>query len=152
MKNKVLIILVVVVILIATGSLIYAGTVLNGKKTTEDSHLIELTFSELQEKIDNEESFILLIARTDCSHCIEYKPILKKVLAEYDLIAYEIDLDKINDEQMSKLNNIANTGGRTPNTVFIENGKEKNTSQRLAGAVSESKLVNRLKALGYIKE
>ncbi len=148
MKKNIVIFIVIAIVITASIGLIYASTILHGKEKYEDKHLIEITFKELQEKVDNKETFILLISRSDCSHCIEYKPTLKKVLAENDIIAYEIQLDKISAEDEGKLKDIANVSG-TPNTIFIENGVEKSTSQRLSGAVSESKLRSRLKALGY---
>lgn len=151
MKKNILIIGTFIVIILAIISLIYASTILHGKEVNEDKHLIELTFEELQKKIDNKETFILLISQTQCSHCMEYKPTLKKVLAEYNIDAYVIELDLLSTENKGKLKDIANVSG-TPNTIFIEEGAEKNTSQRLSGPVSESKLINRLKALGYIKE
>lgn len=151
MKKNIMIIIGIIIVAAAVIGLIYAGTILHGKEVKEDNHLIELTFDELQKKIDNQDSFILLISRTNCSHCIEYKPTLKKVLAEYDITAYEVEIDKLSKEDNIKLKAIANVDG-TPNTIFIENGAEKNTASRLAGTVSESKLVSRLKAMGYIKE
>lgn len=151
MKKKIIIASAIAVVTIAIISLIYASTILHGKEVNEDKHLVELTFEELQQKVDNKETFILLISQTTCSHCMEYKPILKSVLAKYDITAYVIELDTLSTEDKGRLKDIANVSG-TPNTIFIEEGTEKNTSQRLSGEVTESKLVNRLKALGYIKE
>ena len=151
MKKKVIIISVLAVAIIAISLLVYASIKLNGQAEEEDSHLIEISFSELQEKIDNKETFIFVITQKQCSHCAEYKPVLKKVLAEYDIYAYELSLDNLDAEKKGKLNDIANVSG-TPATIFIEDGVEKNTSSRLSGTKTESKIVSRLKAMGYIEE
>ena len=47
--------------------------------------------------------------------------------------------------------NVANISG-TPTTIFIENGEEKSTLNRLVGNVAEYKLVDKLKTMGYINE
>ena len=36
--------------------------------------------------------------------------------------------------------------------MFIENGEETNTSSRLVGEKTQDQIINRLKAMGYIKE
>ncbi len=151
MKKKILIFVIVAIVIAACVGLIYAGTILHGKETNEDKHLVEITFNELQEKANNKETFILLVSQTNCSHCLEFKPTFKKVLAKYDITAYNIELDKLNTEEKTKLKDIANVTS-TPTTVFIDNGEEKSTSQRLVGTVTEDRVIKRLKALGYIKE
>ena len=62
--------------------LIYAGITLNKKNEKEDKSLISITYKELDEKLKNKESFILVISRTDCSHCASFKPKLKTILTD----------------------------------------------------------------------
>lgn len=151
MKKNILIFIISAIVILAAIGLIYASTVLHGKETNEDKHLVEINFNELVEKTNNKESFILLVSQTECSHCLEFKPTFKKVLAKYDITAYNIELDKLSKEEKTKLKDIANVTS-TPTTVFIEDGEEKSTSQRLVGTVNEDKVISRLKALGYITE
>lgn len=151
MKKNIFIIIGIIVVAFAVIGLVYASTTLNKKNKDIDSHLVEISITELQEKVDNKESFILVISQTNCSHCAEYKPVLKEVLADYDIIAYEIDEKKLSTEENGQLKNIANISG-TPTTVFIVNGEEKNTQSRLVGSANKTKIINRLKANGYIKE
>ena len=101
------------------------------------------------EKIAKKESFILVISQTTCSHCAEYKPRLQKLLAKYKIVGYFIEKDILSDEEVSRLNNIANISG-TPTTVFIVDGEETSTATRLVGAKSTDAIVSRLKAMGYI--
>ena len=151
MKKKLLIFLGIAIAISAIAAIIYASFVLNKQEEIESSYLIELTYDELAKKVENKETFILVYTQTTCSHCAEYKPILKRTLAKQELYAYEIILDKLTKEEKGKLNDIANVSG-TPTTVFIKNGAEISTSSRLVGIQQEQKLISRFKALGYIEE
>ena len=150
MNKKVILFIVIVIIIASAIGLIYASSILKGEEINEDNHLVILNFDELENKVNNKETFILVITQTNCPHCLAYKPMLKKVLAKYDITAYEIQTDTISKEEHNKLLTIANYSG-TPTTVFIQNGEEKNTANRIVGESSIDKIESRLKALGYIK-
>ncbi len=150
MKKKLIIGGIITVIILAIGAMIYASIVLNGKEKEEDKYFQELKIDELIEKCENKESFILVISQTTCSHCAEYKPRFKKILAKHKITAYYLEKDLLNEEEEAKLNEIANISG-TPTTVFIEEGVEPSTSTRLVGAKSSDSIESRLKAMGYIK-
>ena len=142
MKKKLLIFLGIALSLGAIGAIIYASITLNKQQKLEDSYLIELSYDELVKKIENKDSFVLVYTQTTCSHCIEYKPILKKTLYKNKLYGYEIVIDKLNTEEKAKLKDIANVSG-TPTTIFIKDGVEISTSSRLTGIQTEDKLTNR---------
>jgi predicted bacteriocin transport accessory protein len=150
MKKKILITGILLVIILSITGLVYAGRTLNQKTENEEKHLIKIEFSDLEEKINNKETFILLLSQESCSHCAQYKPILKKILANHNIYAYELEIDKLSNKENAKLKDVANISG-TPTTIFIENGTETNTSTRLVGTKNASQIENRLKALGYIK-
>ena len=150
MKKKFLIFLGIVLSLGAIGAIVYASITLNKQQELEDSYLIELSYNELVKKIENKDSFVLVYTQTTCSHCIEYKPILKKTLYKNKLYGYEIVIDKLNTEEKAKIKDIANVSG-TPTTIFIKDGVEISTSSRLTGIQTEDKLTNRFKYLGYIE-
>ena len=128
------------------------------KKTTSD-YLVSLTLDELEKKVEDKESFILVITQTDCAHCKEYKPILINVLEEYKITAYEFDQQTLtheengnlvyDQEQLGRLKAIANVAG-TPTTIFIEKGEEKSTTNRIIGSADRKKIITRFKAMGYI--
>ena len=79
-----------------------------------------------------------------------YKPTFKQVLHENDLYAYEVVQDTLNNEDLAYLKNISSISG-TPTIVFINNGEETSTYNRIVGNVSKAKTTERLKTLGYIK-
>ena len=150
MKKKIGIILGISIIVIALGFLFYACAVSALHNHALNKTLEKITFVELQEKVDNKETFILVYTQESCSHCQQYKPVLKEVLLEHDLKAYEIDISKVSSKDKSKLKDIANADS-TPTTIFIANGQEHSTTSRIVGAVKKDSIISRLKAMGYIK-
>ncbi len=149
-NNKIIIIIISLICLLAIGGMIYASVVLNKKEEDLNKYLVELNYKELKTKLDKKESFILVITRTDCSHCAVYKPKLKEVLKDNNIIAYEIATDKLSAKDKAKFNDIANISG-TPTTIFIVNGEEATTTNRINGDVTTEKIINKLKSQGYIK-
>ncbi len=150
MKKKAIIILIFFIVALSVGALVYASVVLKGNENEENKYFQELKINELLEKIENKESFILVITQTTCSHCAEYKPRIRKVLADNKITGYYIEKDLLSEEEEIQLNNIANISG-TPTTVFITDGEEKSTSTRISGAKPVDAIKSRLKAMGYIK-
>lgn len=108
----------------------------------------EINFDELEEKIDNKDSFILEIIQTGCSHCEEFSPRFKAVLKTNNLEAYSLNIYNLNNEEREKFNDLITISG-TPTVIFFEKGKEEN---RISGAVSNEKIEEELKDSGYIKE
>lgn len=150
MKKKLGIIIGTAVIAIAFGFLMYACIVSALHNHALNKTLESIKFAELQEKIDNKESFILVYTQKSCSHCQQYKPVLKEVLLENNLKAYEIDISTIDKSDKAKLKDIANAES-TPTTIFITEGQEHSTTSRIVGAVKKDSIVSRLKAMGYIQ-
>ena len=137
-KNIILAILILLFIVIVT--LLFFNNN-NGK-------LIELTLDNVVEKLENKEDFILCISRTTCSHCYDYKPKLESVAKEKNIDIYYIDVDKYDEDEFS---NIISFDGSTPTTIFIKNGEESTTANRINGDASKTKIINKLKSNGFIK-
>ncbi len=150
-NNKILGIVLIVISFLAIGGLIYASIELNRREKELDNYLVEINFKKLEKKIKNKESFILVITRTDCSHCAAFKPKLKEVLSKYDITAYEIATDLLSTKEVAKFKDIASIQG-TPTTIFIVDGEEKTTTNRLIGDTSTDKIISKLKQQGYIKK
>lgn len=145
MKKKILI-LGLLIFLVS----IISGCTLFKKNETNEGRLIEIGYTELAEKIENKDSFILVVTQTDCSHCAEYKPLLKEILKEYKIDAYELDDAKLTDEEYIEFKKIAIVSA-TPTTIFIVDGEEKQLTSRLVGSSTRSKIISRFKTMGYIK-
>ena len=115
-----------------------------------NSNLIELDYHNLENKINNKESFVVCISRTTCSHCNDYKPKLRKVANKYKINIYYTDIDKYNKTDLEKFNKLISFDGGTPVTIFIKNGEEKTTATRIEGDVSTDKIIDKLKKNGFI--
>lgn len=143
-KNNNLIWIIAIVILV----LLVAFLIIN--KAISKSDLVELTYDEFTEKIDNEESFVLCVSRTTCSHCATYKPKLENVAKDYGIDLYYIDIDKYSEEEQDEFEKIINFNDSTPTTVFLKNGKETTASNRINGDVSTSRIIDKLKSNDFI--
>lgn len=147
MKNKNKILIFLVAILIAIGMFLTYNFILKNKTT--ESKLINITVSDLESKINNKESFILVISQTGCSHCEQYLPELDRTLQEVNQNAYVLNITGLDNESASTLNKYVNFSG-TPTTIFFHDGVEATTLNRIVGYASKAKIKEKLKSLGYI--
>ena len=115
-----------------------------------NSYLKQLKYDEVMEKIQNKESFILVVSQTTCSHCKEYKPVFKKILKKNNLTAYYIEYDLLSKEEKKEFVKYINFDS-TPVTVFLKNGEETTTANRIVGAREEEYIIGKLKSNGYIE-
>lgn len=143
-KNSNLIWIIAIVILV----LLLSFLIIN--KAISKGNLVELTYDEFVQKIDNEESFVLCVSRTTCSHCATYKPKLESVAKDYAIDLYYIDIDKYSEEEQEEFEKIINFNDSTPTTVFLKNGKETTASNRINGDVSTSRIIDKLKSNDFI--
>ncbi len=118
-----------------------------GGRSTYD----EISYSDLNKMIDNKEDFILFIGSSSCSACAVYEVTLNDIIKEYNVDVKYIDLSKLSDQDESVLvSEFPITG--TPTTVFVTNGDEKDTHNRINGSAKKSKIVEKFKENGYIKD
>jgi predicted bacteriocin transport accessory protein len=94
-----------------------------------EAGLQKLSFTEYQEKINNNEEFVVIIERTTCSHCQNFMPVAEEFAKDKSLPMYYIDTDEMEDDEWSDLESSATffkTKGDnwgTP-TVLVQSGKE----------------------------
>ena len=115
------------------------------------SRLYELNVDNVIEKINNKDSFILCISATYCEHCKEYKPKLEDISQKYELDIYYIDFYKYSENEQQLFRNYISFDGSTPVTLFIKNGEEETTVNRINGNVSKDKIISKFKSNGFIK-
>ena len=111
----------------------------------------EISYKKLFDMVDKKESFILFIGSSTCSACSDYKITLNKVVKKYGVDIKYIDLSKLSDKEKGSVTAMFPISG-TPATLFIENGEEKDTYNRIDGNLRYSKIVEKLKETGYVKE
>ena len=114
------------------------------------SYLREIKYNQVEKKIENKESFVLLLSQTTCSHCKDFKPKLARVANKYKVTIYYLETDLLNEEDSTELKSYFNFEG-TPTTIFVIKGEEKTAATRITGDVTEEKIINKLKSNGFIK-
>ncbi len=147
MKKKVFIIIGIILIIVIIGLLYFKFFI----KKEDNSKVYEINMTKLQEKIDNKDTFILVMIQTGCVHCASYVPTLKEVSNEYNVEFYTLNRSNLTAEEYTNLKKIASANS-TPTTVFIVNGEEKTTLNRLVGNVPKDRLIEKLISEGYINE
>ena len=134
MKKVIVITLVFVVILMLTGC------------TSNSKVIKEISYSDLEDKIANKDSFILEVIQTGCSHCEEFSPRLKAMLKEEKIDAYSLNLYNLKEDELDKFNKLTTSVSGTPTVLYYKDGKE--TNNRLYGAVSDEKIKEFIKKIG----
>lgn len=88
-----------------------------------DAGLQQLTYEEYQTKIDNDESFVVILERATCSHCISYIPVAEQFASDNELPMYYIDTDTFTSDDWDDFERSisylrrANGNWGTPTTV-----------------------------------
>ncbi|MEG0026222.1 MAG: thioredoxin family protein [Bacilli bacterium] len=110
----------------------------------------EIDYEIYSDMIKNRESFILFIGSSECNHCVAYKETLKQVIKKYHVDVKYIDISKMNESQKNKFKAHITFAG-TPTTIFIKNGKEKSTYNRINGAQDYNKVIAKFADNQYIE-
>lgn len=145
-NNKIFICLIIIFVII-----IAILTIIN-ITTPKEGTLNSITYKEIENKITQKESFILVVSKSTCSHCATYKPKLTLIAKEYGIDIFYIDYDKETEENQNKFLKEFNLDGSTPITLFIKKGKETSLLDRLEGDVSKTKAIEKFKKMGFIEE
>ena len=111
----------------------------------------EISYDELNKMLEKKQDFILFIGSDTCSACNTYKEILNDVIEEYGTDVKYINLASLSKAEESSLVSKFPING-TPTTVFITNGEEEDTHNRIVGSAKKSEIVNEFKENGYIKD
>lgn len=116
----------------------------------QDNKLKSLSYSELKNKFNNNETFFFVVIKDGCQHCEGYVPKVKEVLNEYDIVGYTLNYSDLSEKDDEEFYNEFQVDS-TPTTIFVKDGKEISILQRIVGNVSKDKLVDKLKSNDYIK-
>ena len=106
--------------------------------------------NKLKDKMNNKDTFILYIGNKNCHNCTSYEPVLKKVLNDYNITVYKLDNSKLSDDEFKEFSKYFSIQG-TPTILFVNNGEEETTINRIVGNTSEKSTIERFKTNGYIK-
>ena len=139
-RNKLLYSIIIILILIIFACIYYYN----------NKNFIKVNYNEILEKIDNKENFILCVTASECVHCNEYKPKLKKISSKYDIIIYYTNIDDMTDDEYEEFKDNISFDGGTPVTIFFKEGKENTTATRIEGNVSSEKIIDKMKKNGFL--
>ncbi len=114
------------------------------------SYIIDSSIEDIVKKVNNNESFILYIGSSNCSHCKTFRPKLEKIVNNNKIEVYYVDISKLDQDELSILSSISSYSG-TPNTAFIVNGEDPGSQTHIDGDVDESYIKQALKDNGYLK-
>ncbi len=133
---------------IALLCLISLTFIITGCKTKT---LKQIEYQELASKFKNEDTFVLYLGSSQCSHCMEFKPTLEKVIADKNLDVYYIDLAKVNEKQYSEITKKTGLEG-TPTIVYVEKGlvDKTNLKKRIVGTKDEEDTIDYFKTIKVI--
>lgn len=138
-----------VTILVGICLIVLVGAIIADRYLSKE-YLIEIKYDKVMEKVNNKETFVLLLSQTTCSHCAAYKPKLSKVAKKYKLEVYYLETDLLNEKATAELKKHFSFSG-TPTTIFVINGDEKTAANRINGDTTEEKIISKLKSNGFIK-
>lgn len=116
----------------------------------KNSSYNEIDFETFEKYLDDEESFVLVIGSSQCSHCSDYQVTMDEIINEYGLDIKYINVLNLSDKDVSKLDAKTHYNYSTPTTVFFDEGKLDNTST-IRGAQNKENVIKKLTKKGYIK-
>lgn len=111
----------------------------------------QISYSQLNDKLNNKDSFILLIGSETCSACAEYEKTMTKVMKDTKVEIFYINLHSLTDEENTKIYSKF-VFQYTPTTIFIKDGEETTTYDRIVGAADYKEVIDNLKKQGYVEE
>lgn len=114
------------------------------------NYLKDLTYSDFHKKVENAETFFVVLVQDGCPHCEEFAPKLEEILTEYEVVGYKLNVSTLTEEEYNAFSLKFGDNG-TPTTIFLTEGKEISKMQRISGNASKSKVISKLKGNGYIK-
>ena len=80
----------------------------------------EISIEEYNEKVAGKKDFILYIHSPTCSHCLDFKPKLNKIIKKKHLTVFGMDMSK----EENRADNLVKDG--TPVLIIFKGGEETN--------------------------
>ena len=124
-----------IIIMIGIVCLIASLVLMLTRRKEVDNHIIDISYNEYSEIINNDEYSIILLTSPTCAHCNSYKPYVNYVCDDYHLKAYNLSLNSLSYEEYMEIhdkytitkNQYSDNGTPsilTPTTIITKNGEE----------------------------
>lgn len=113
-----------------------------------------LTLEEMNNKIENEESFIVVFTQTTCGYCIEFFQESQDYIKELGLPLWDVVLDEEPRDAQENLDMIHEhfpSFSATPSIYYVENGKLKDSLEADKERVDKEQFETFLKENEIIK-
>jgi len=127
-KKSDIILIAVVLLIVVIGVFSTRGTIaleeINYPVTLSgEPGLRQITYSEYESLVENNETFIIVIERASCSYCQMYLPILEEVANEEQVPILYIDTDTLTSEEFNNLSTknsyLRRNNWGTPTTLLM---------------------------------
>lgn len=111
----------------------------------------QLSYTDLETKLNNKDDFVLVVGSSTCSACENYEVTMKDIMTKNDIEIFFLDLNSLSDEEYTKVYSKFHVNS-TPTTIFIKQGEETGTHNRITIAAEYNDVLDKLQQLGYIGE
>lgn len=128
---------------------------------SSEKYITFVDYEEYKDLIRDDDTNIIVIGQTTCSHCINYKPALNSVAEDYNITINYLNLTELSQEEnqnfyasLEKINyndpDFVEEGSfGTPTTLVVKNGK---VIDYISGERTYSQLVREFTEMGIIEE
>lgn len=110
--------------------LLVAGCTSSYKRDTSAGKVINITVTELQEKVANKDTFAVVFTQTTCAHCKVFMQMLEEYLPTHNITLYDVvlDTDPIVDlnEKLAIIRPTFPTMDGTPMLYYVKDGVMEN--------------------------
>lgn len=111
----------------------------------------EISYTQLKEKMEAKDTFVLVVGAAHCSACKEYKTTMEEIIHDKQIEIFYIDMDNLTEEEDAKLySEFVVTS--TPTTIFFKDGEQTRTYDRITGAADYQKVEKALIKQGFLEE
>ena len=97
-------------------------------RSTEPGKIIPITLSEMEEKMNHEDSFAISFVTSYCMYCAQFHSIFDEYIKNHEVVMYQVMLDDeptSAEENRVLINKYFPEFSTTPGIFYVENGKEK---------------------------
>ena len=126
-----------------------------------EKNITFINYDEYKKIIKNDDTNIVVIGQTSCSHCASFKPALNDFSEDFDLTINYLNLTELTSEESTKFREslkeikyddpdfVSSGSFGTPLTLIIKNGK---VTDYISGERTYSQLSKTFSKLGIIEE
>ncbi|RHO26421.1 hypothetical protein [Amedibacterium intestinale] len=113
------------------------------ERNTDSGKIVQITLAELVEKMENNETFAVMLTQSMCGYCQEFKGLLSEYQENHGFIMYEVILDYENatpNENLEIIKPYFSDFSTTPGIFFVEDGKNKSHLKDKNGTIDKENL------------